>query len=165
MTIQTEGPDAHMSVQTLEPVQIRHTPLCPFKVKKGTKQVCGLCGKSRFLPVHHSPSLNQFGKNKSGFVYNDAKREWQKVWIALLFGAGLPTGLSRVYVEGRMSFGDNIQRDQGNFRYFLEKALGDALQQGGWLAGDHWGVFEFGQLSREDTPGEKWTELLVMPRA
>lgn len=148
----------------LEPILVRHEPSCPFKLKTGTKHVCELCRESRFMPVHHSPSLNQFGKNKSGYVYNSAKQAWQEVWINLVAAAGLSVEVQGVYVTGRMSFGDNRDRDQGNFRYFLEKSLGDALQKGGWISKDVWGVFEFGQLDRTDEPGKKFTELMIEPR-
>jgi hypothetical protein len=57
--------------------------------------------------------------------------------------------------RGLCCFPDRIRRDQGNFRYFIEKALGDALVAGGWLefgglADDDWDHYEFGGMTRED---------------
>jgi hypothetical protein len=39
-------------------------------------------------------------------------------------------------VEGEVSFGDGRERDQGNHRVIVEKALGDALVRGGYLPDD-----------------------------
>jgi hypothetical protein len=55
--------------------------------------------------------------------------------------------------------------DQGNFRYFIEKALGDALVAGGWLADDDWDHYEFGGLAKTYERGESWIKLMIMPVA
>jgi hypothetical protein len=67
-----------------------------------------------------------------------------------------------VYVEGEMTFPDRHKRDQGNFRFIVEKALGDALQQAGVIADDDWDSYEFGGLSKTYEKGVSRTRLLLM---
>lgn len=133
-----------------------------FAAKPGTRTVCRDCGMSRFHPAHGAVSLNQFGKNKSSYVYNQAKQLWQLELRRLLTEAEMPV-CERVQVMGLMCFPDQRDRDQGNYRYFIEKALGDALQAGGWLANDKWDYFEFGQLDKTYQKGQQWTTLRLYP--
>lgn len=144
----------------LSPIEIVHTRHHQFAKKAGTKTVCGICGESRFMPQHGPVSLNQFGKNKSSFLYNQAKQAWQRELIGLLTEAEMPRSL-HVLVEGQMCFSDRQLRDQGNYRFFIEKALGDALQAGGWLGNDTWDAYEFGQLAKTHKSGESWVRLLL----
>ncbi len=64
-----------------------------------------------------------------------------------------------------MSFGDNAERDQGNYRVIVEKALGDALVRHGYLSKDTWSRYEFGGLQAVHTPGRSWLRLMIFPRA
>jgi hypothetical protein len=67
-------------------------------------------------------------------------------------------------VEGEVSFGDGRDRDQGNHRVIVEKAVvGDALVRGGFLPNDTWSRYEFGGLQWHDEPGVSRTRLLLFP--
>jgi hypothetical protein len=62
-----------------------------------------------------------------------------------------------------MCFPDRRRRDQGNHRFIVEKALGDALVAGGWLPDDTWEHYEFGGLAMRVERGESWTRLMLFP--
>jgi hypothetical protein len=64
-------------------------------------------------------------------------------------------------VEGQCTFPDRTRRDQGNHRFMLEKAMGDALVAGGWLEDDDWSRYEFGGLSAVYEKGVSRTRLMV----
>lgn len=52
-------------------------------------------------------------------------------------------------------------RDEGNFRWMLEKALGDALVTGRWLSDDTGGRFSTGAVTFETERGPKRTTLRI----
>ena len=58
---------------------------------------------------------------------------------------------------------DRKRRDQGNHRFLLEKALGDALVAGGWLDDDDWARYEFGGLQMVYERGVSAMRLFVFP--
>ena len=64
-----------------------------------------------------------------------------------------------------MTFPNRIKRDQGNFRWMIEKALGDTLVGGGWLPDDTWDRYEFGGLTYKYEKGVSATRLMLFPRA
>jgi hypothetical protein len=97
-----------------------------------------------------------------------AKQELQDGLEEALRAAGLPCPVpgGRVDVSAVLLVPDRRRRDEGNFRTPLEKALGDALQAGGWLPDDTPEHFRFGELTFEvvsGSPGE--SRLLVEWRA
>jgi hypothetical protein len=47
----------------------------------------------------------------------------------------------------------------------VEKALGDALVEGGWLEDDDWSRFEFGGLAAVYERGVSRTRIMVFPTA
>jgi hypothetical protein len=153
----------------LEPVEILHVRDHAFvkpeiRPSRG-RGPCASCGE-RYGHLAHlgaPQSLNVAGSGGNRFAYQRDKKDWQKCLTDLLIGAQLPTGLARVFVEGQVCFPDRIRRDQGNFRYLLEKALGDALTAGGWLEDDDWERYEFGQLARTYELGVSWTRLIIFP--
>lgn len=53
------------------------------------------------------------------------------------------------------------RRDEGNFRALIEKALGDALQNGGWIPDDTPELYRFGELKFDDKTGPPQTSLLL----
>jgi hypothetical protein len=163
----------------IDPVTVRHERAHPFvkppKGGRGCKHHVGdgrSCGLSRYDPAHHGPppSLNDLG-GANPHVYNDAKGKWQAMLAEALAAQDLPRGLGRVVAEGECCFPDRRRRDQGNYRYFIEKALGDALVHGGggipggWLEDDDWTRYEFGGLAYRHTPGECWVRVVVFPGA
>lgn len=139
----------------------------PFKRRQG----CANCGKAKNDPDHIGApeSFNVFASG-SWEAYQTAKKRWHRV-LAPLLDAKLPRGLARVVVEGECSFGDSRDRDQGNHRVVLEKALGDVLEHGdpengvagGWLPDDTWTRYEFGNLTRSEEPGVNRLRLTLFP--
>lgn len=180
------GPQAQPG-EAIEPVYLEHTLVCSFKAKP-----CALCGKPPGSKVHRPkktatcPFKRQNGcatcgkaKNDPDHVgapesfnifasggweaYQSAKQRWHKVLMPLLLASGLPRGLGGVLVEGECSFGDDRERDQGNHRVVIEKALGDVLQEGEWLSKDKWDVYEFGNLTLNEE-GVNRIRLTLFPR-
>jgi hypothetical protein len=173
---------------TMQPVEIEILGQCVYKMKP-----CGACGKAKSHPSHRKKGgtcvfqrrlgCATCGKPKSWAghlgapesfnamagrdpnVYRAAVDRWADALRPLLATSGLPTGLERVVVEGEVSFGDGRERDQGNHRVIVEKALGDALVRDGYLPADTWSRYEFGGLQRRDEPGVSRTRLLLFPSA
>lgn len=58
----------------------------------------------------------------------------------------VPRGLSSVTATATIRFKQRRRRDEGNFRVILEKAFGDALVAGGWLADDTADLYRFGEV-------------------
>jgi hypothetical protein len=108
------------------------------------------------------PSLNQLGSGNR-FKFWRVKKQWQATLGQLLLASELPTGLERVSVECEMTFPDRRRRDEGNFRFFLEKALGDALVSGGWLADDDGSRFSFGAVVFRYERGVRRVRLSLFP--
>lgn len=144
-------------------------PYCPFRRQNG----CAACGRNKGDRVHFGepPSLNFFSFSaKTGPMLSAAKQQWQAIFLDLLRETDLPLGLGRVYVSGTATFptdsrtrdGD-YNRDQGNFRVLPEKALGDALEEGGYLQSDGWDRYEFGDFGQRVVPGVSSTRLTIMP--
>lgn len=178
----------------LEPVELFHRmdhAFAPREKRQGvdrkTKRLrwiqppgCARCGGAKTLLTHHGtpPSFNVFGSGANRFTYQGYKQAWQARFLELLDESGLPRELDYVLVEGELCFPQKAGgkgRDQGNFKVVLEKAMGDALEQGGYVGfrkpdglfvpNDNWEHYEFGSLAYRIVPGECWTRLLVMPRA
>lgn len=148
----------------LEPVTIEIVRHHAFE--KRTKSGCAVCGRAKTHIEHAgaAPSMNVLGSGNQ-FVYQNHKKAWQEALTEQLEAAELPRGLARVVCEGEVTFPDRRKRDQGNHRFFLEKALGDALTTGGWLADDDWESFEFGGLAQAYEKGVSRTRLLLFPSA
>lgn len=138
-------------------------PYCDFKRKLGCAR-CGLAKKHRDH-MGAPPSLNVLGSGDQR-AYIGMKDQWQEALTELLEASGLPRGLGRVTVEGEVTFPDRREdRDQGNFRVVLEKALGDALERGGWIERDDWTRYEFGGLACRHERGVSRTRLILFPAA
>jgi hypothetical protein len=160
--------DTDPAAGALEPAVIEWTRHHAF-VKEG-KRGCGAvvgdrrCGKAKTHAEHQGapPSLRILGSGDQ-FTYQAYKKVWQEVFIVLLEEADLPRPLARVVVEGEATFPDRRKRDQGNHRFFIEKALGDALTEGGWLEDDDWSRYEFGGLAWAYEKGVSRTRLMVFP--
>jgi hypothetical protein len=145
------------------PVVIQHDRDHPF-VKRPTRG-CAQCGGAKDALVHHGapPSMNALGSgNRQAF--QRTKSLWQ-TWLGdALAETGLEGPLGHVLAEGEVTFPDKRgKRDQGNHRFFIEKALGDALVKGGWLLDDDWDSYEFGGLSRRYEKGVSRLRLMVFP--
>lgn len=105
------------------------------------------------------PSLNRFGSVGGGtyYLYRRLKKEWQQTLGVALMAAGVPRGLGKVSATAIMRFSTRRKRDEGNFRWLLEKALGDTLVNGGWLADDDANAFTFGAVTFDPELGPPLT--------
>lgn len=139
---------------------------------KGKKRGCDhrdrdgvRCGVAKLDMIHHGTpqSLNVHGSSAQMFAYQNMKHNWQVRLGELMEQAALPPKLGYVYAEGQCCFPDRRARDQGNFRFMLEKALGDALVEYGYLEDDDWSRYEFGRLHRAYQKGDSWTALTLFP--
>lgn len=109
------------------------------------------------------PSLNALMQSKGlQWEYRKAKKAWEAMFLEKLTEAEMPI-CQRVTVEGEVTFPTRIRRDQGNFRFLTEKALGDALVAGGWLADDDWTRFEFGGFAMRVERGVRRLRLMLFP--
>jgi hypothetical protein len=92
------------------------------------------------------PSLNQIGYRSHWAVGRQHKLKWQG-WIALaLMEQKVPRKLKRVEATATLRFRQRRRRDEGNHRVLIEKALGDALVEGGWLPDDDSDLYSFGRV-------------------
>lgn len=101
---------------------------------------CAKCERLKKDRAHLelAASFNQLGSGRTGggHVYDAQKAALEEVLTEELEASGLPRKLDSVVVECHLTFGDTKGRDEGNIRFFIEKALGDALVTGGWLPND-----------------------------
>lgn len=136
---------------------------CPGRWPRG----CATCGENKSATVHFGApaSFNVWsGTGAAGTqAFKGVKDIWERIFTEALKDSELPLGQERIYVEGEVTFPDAGDRDQGNFRVILEKALGDALERGGWLEKDDWTRYEFGALSMRVEPGVSETRLMLTP--
>ena len=93
------------------------------------------------------PSLNVIAGRGSRFAFARAKRRWQDDLGVLLMAERLPRGLVRVEASAVLTFSTRRRRDTGNYRSLIEKSLGDALTEGGWLPDDTPEHYDFGALT------------------
>lgn len=155
-------------MQRLEPVLIEHVRVCHFKAKPdvdGHKRLgCERCGRAKHDPCHYGApsSLNVFGSGNPRH-YWQVKQRWERILRPLLEAVDLPRPMASVMVEGEATFPDRTKRDQGNHRVVIEKAMGDVLVTGGWLEGDDWERYSFGNLEQRYVKGESATRLYLFP--
>lgn len=102
------------------------------------------------------PSLNR-AHSRHWSYFHKQKRFWESVFAGALMGASVPRGLAHVHAEASLRFPVVRRRDEGNFRWMLEKALGDALVKGRWLSDDTPEGFTTGALVFEAELGPKRT--------
>jgi hypothetical protein len=93
--------------------------------------------------------------------YHGSKRKWQGVFEGLLLGSKMPRPARNVYAEAILTFPTNRRRDEGNFRYMIEKALGDALVNGGWIADDTPEHYRMGRVVFQHVPNARETLVLL----
>jgi hypothetical protein len=116
------------------------------------------------LTLHETPpSLNAFGSVGGGthHRYRRLKKQWQEQLGTALMVAKVPRGLAKVSAAAMLTFPEQRPRDEGNFRFLLEKALGDALVEGGWLEDDTADHFEFGRVFFSEQRGDPLTAITL----
>lgn len=136
---------------------------CRFKKRSDGKQGCRNCSRPKKSPTHMGapPSLNVLGSGNR-FLYQHFKEAWGAVFADHLRGSNLHQRCyDQVSVEGAVCFGDRVKRDQGNYRFILEKALGDTLVAEGYLEDDTWDRYSFGNLDLVYEPRRSFTELVL----
>lgn len=106
------------------------------------------------------PSLNAEGRSHPKAQHR-IKKDMQEQLEVLLMSCGLPRDLNRVEAWAEMRFPTRKRRDEGNFRWMLEKALGDALTNGRWLADDTADQYRFYLVKFDPEPGRKRTILTL----
>lgn len=156
---------AALDLQVFEPVMVEHVRDHAFE--KRVRAGCAVCDRAKTHPNHHGspPSMNVLGSGNA-FLYQAIKKHWQPLLCDLIEGTDLPRPLGRVLVEGEITFPTKARRDQGNFRGPLEKVLGDALKEGGWLPDDQWfpsSAYEFGNLVAIYEKGVSRVRLTLFP--
>lgn len=188
MAFQTDH--APVQVPHIEPVDIEVRWDHPYKNRGKNKSGCGhaladgsTCMAAQAAPEHLGLplSLNMVGSRGGHFTYKTFKEAWEEVLIERLRSTPLPAGweteiwtpepgtpkIETIYVEALLTFPmQRAGRDQGNFRWFVEKCLGDALVKGGWLEDDsYWPVrhYECGGLQMQYEKGVGSTRLMLMP--
>lgn len=94
-------------------------------------------------------SLNAMGIGTRGsrMKYYRLKQEMENDIIICCNVAQVPKGLTKVHATAVIRFANRRKRDEGNFRWFLEKCLGDALQTYGALEDDTADEFTFGGVT------------------
>lgn len=175
--------------QGLQPVELVLRRGCTYKAK-----ACKVCGKAKNNPVHRKkdgdhkyvlthgcarcgsykkdrihhgtpPSLNVFGSGNMG-AFTGLKTQLEELYTELLEESGLPKGLDSVVVECQMTFPDLNGRDEGNLRFLVEKALGDALSRGEWIPEDTFYPrrhYTFGGIEGRHEAGVDEMRLLIFP--
>lgn len=91
------------------------------------------------------PSFNAVGLHSHWTKGRKAKQEWQQMIEVMLMKERVPRGMASVTASAEMFFKERRRRDEGNFRTILEKATGDALQNG-WIPDDTPEFFRFGAV-------------------
>jgi hypothetical protein len=147
----------------LEPVEIELTQHHAYKSKGKNTRGCAQCGEAKTHPDHLGapPSLNVLGSGNV-FAYQNHKKAWMELLSEMLHQSGLQP-CQHILAEGHCTFPDRRRRDQGNHRFMLEKALGDALVGGGFIEDDDWDRYEFGGLAKTYEKGVSRTRLVLFP--
>jgi len=92
------------------------------------------------------PSFNAVGYRSHWAVGRKHKLQWQG-WLALaLMEQKVPRRLKSVSATATLRFKQRRRRDEINFATIRNKALGDALVEGGWLADDTPDLYRFGAV-------------------
>jgi hypothetical protein len=92
------------------------------------------------------PSFNKVGHTGNRWGWSREKKKWQEMIELMLIVEKVPRGLSYVQASATLRFKINRKRDEGNYRTILEKCLGDALTNGGWLSDDTPDEFRFDRV-------------------
>lgn len=159
----------------MEPVELflerehafRKKPKDPVTGKK--RIGCAVCGQGERRKAHLGapPSMNDGGSGMNRREFWQLKMAWMAVLreqiVASPLGA-LEEPLPAVLVEVQMGFPTYQDRDEGNLRWMLEKALGDVLKDAGVIPADTFFPvrrYTMGNLDGVHSPGRSWLRLLI----
>lgn len=116
-----------------------------------------------YIRIPDTPkSINKVGARGSWRAVHMQKKRWQTIMERHLMIAKIPRPLPRpLEVSASLKFPTLHRRDEGNYRAPLEKALGDALVNGGWMLDDtpEWWTFRRVYFDNERGPN---TTLLIL---
>lgn len=107
------------------------------------------------------PSLNAVGYRSHWAVGRKHKLQWQGYIALALMEQKVPRRLKRVEATATLRFKQRRRRDEGNHRVLVEKALGDALVEGGWLPDDDSELYSFGRVELM-APVERPETILIL---
>lgn len=110
------------------------------------------------------PSLNTTGTRGSHWKAHRAKKQWQETLGWLLIASELPCGLESVEASAILRFPVQRRRDEGNFRWLLEKALGDALVDTQHIADDTPDRYRFFGVEFDQETGPAQTTITIVGR-
>lgn len=171
----------------LHPIVIEIRQVHGYRSKGTRKNGCAVkladgsvCNQAKAAELHLGLplSLNVVGSRGGYHTYNNFKEAWEEVLLKELAASGLPAGwhadapdgalkIDTISAEGQVCFPImRKDRDQGNFRWFIEKCLGDALVKGGYLIDDsYWPErhYEFGCLDITHESRVAYTRLMLFP--
>lgn len=153
-----------------EPVELYMERRHAFKKKTkhpvtGKKRIgCEVCGAGKLKPAHLGapPTLNERQKINR-MAYQSMKDAWTEAFRGLVRASDLEP-CEAVYVEAQVGFPTRAKCDEGNTRWMLEKALGDALVAEGIIPDDTFFPvrrYTMGGLDGVHTPGRSWLRVLV----
>lgn len=114
-----------------------------------------------FFLVGVPPSLNKVGASKSWHAWNRHKKHWQQDVEMWLMAEKMPRNCDYAEVSAVLRFPTRRRRDQGNFQALLDKAIGDALVNGGWLPDDTPQYYKFAGLVFDEEVGDARTTITV----
>jgi hypothetical protein len=115
------------------------------------------------LALTHLPTSLNATQHAHWTRVRAGKQQLQRDLEIVLMAACLPRPLPGppVLASAVLVVPDRRRRDEGNFRTPLEKALGDALVNGGWLRDDTPEHYRFGELVFKHEPGVRATRILL----
>jgi hypothetical protein len=131
----------------------------------GKKRIgCAVCGAGKLRRQHLGgpPTLNERQKIND-MAYQRLKMAWEDTFCDLIRAAGIPP-CDAVHVEAQIGFPRRQACDEGNLRWMVEKALGDALQRENVLSSDTFYPvrrYTMGNLEGVHSPGRSWLRLLI----
>lgn len=113
------------------------------------------------LTLHETPkSLNPtMGGGWDGipWPYIKAKKKWEGMFQIALMQHAVPRHQALVVASAELTFPQKRDRDEGNFRFMLEKALGDTLVAGGWIEDDTPDSYRFERVTFNEERGDPLT--------
>jgi hypothetical protein len=99
------------------------------------------------------PSYNTY-QRRHWSVQARLKKEWQGIFEVLLMEQRVPRDtFTHCTARAVLRFPTLQRRDAGNYQTPIEKALGDALVNGGWLPDDTHAHFRFDSIEVEPERG------------
>lgn len=105
------------------------------------------------------PSFNIVGNRGHWRQFHGIKKKWQSIFEIKLMATLPRKEFKRIVVSANLRFQTRRRRDEGNYRAILEKAMGDALVNGGWLADDDAERYVFQHVIIDTDPGTPTTTI------